>query len=374
LAQARSDQADANVPAELRVRTLAASGTTLYLAGDYDQAAPLLASAVAMARRELESNNVLRSDALDALADLDVQLGKYAEAESLAREALTADRKRGPDQDVVLARTLDTLGAIYFFGGNYGAAEAPMREALEIHKRTSGMRHSLTALSMNSLASLLFQSGRYEEADHLYREVLPIYREVYGNEHPEIAVLLNNIGGSFLMAGQVHEAEPMLRQALAMGEKFKGPTNDDLVAPLNRLAMIDGYLGHFAAARLEISRAEEIARLPNQGVLLDQVLLNAADLSLRGGDGSEAAAKLAESRKLLEVSFALAQHPMEAWRYAIWDSVSAELKAHQSDATEGRVLLREAMPVIAKRFGPTGFYVLLAEQRLNYIEGESLKR
>ena len=43
LSQARSDDKSASVPPESRIRTLVASGSTGYLAGDYDAAAELLA-------------------------------------------------------------------------------------------------------------------------------------------------------------------------------------------------------------------------------------------------------------------------------------------------------------------------------------------
>ena len=154
---------------------------------------------------------------------------------------------------------------------------------------------------------LLYQSGRYDEALSLYQQALPIYREVFGAEHPEVATIINNIGRSGLVAGHVDEAEQPLRQSLAMSEKFEGDNHDDLVSPLNSLAMIDAYRGRLDAAQREIQRAESIARLPGHGDLLDQVLLNEADLALAQGDRARAAALLAESKALLQKA-----HPMNA--------------------------------------------------------------
>jgi len=371
LAQARADQGISRVPAESRVHTLAASGSTLYLAGEYEEAEKVLQDAVAIARRELPADSVLRSEALDDLADVQVQLQRYPEAEKLAREALAADRTRGPDQAGILARTLDTLGAIYFFSGNLPAGEAAMREALALHTKASGIRHPLTAQAMNNLGALLYQEGRFDEARRVYQTALPIYRDVYGAEHPEVAVLLNNMGRLELMAGHVEDAAPLLRQALAMDEKLKGPTHDDLVPPLNSLAMIDGYTGHMAQAREEIQRAEHIARLPNQGILLDQVLLNAADLELRDEHMERAPALLAESRHLLEAAFPPKQQSTDAWRYAVWDTVDAELLAQQGDTATARAKLNSALPMIEKRFGATGLNTLLARRRLQFVEGQA---
>jgi tetratricopeptide (TPR) repeat protein len=361
LTQAQADQNSASVPDESRVRTLVTSGFTLYLMGQYDDAARILRDSVDLARKRLRPSNVLRSEALTSLAETLVQLSKYSEAEELCREALVADRKRGPAEAAVLARTLSSLGKAYFFSGDLAAAEAPMREALKLREQTFGMRHALTAQSLIDLGVLLYQSGRYNEALAVYQEALPINRDVYGPEHPEVANLTNNIGRLELMAGHIDEAEPLLRQSLAMTEKFEGDTHDDLVSPLNSLAMIDAYRGRFDDARREIQRAESIARLPDHDQLLDQVLLNEADIELANGNRSRAAALLAESKSLLQKI-----HPnvtADAWRYAVWDAVNAQLLVANGNSAAAASMLATAQPVIVQRFGAAGFYNLLAKRR-----------
>jgi tetratricopeptide (TPR) repeat protein len=371
LGQARDDQSGADIPAESRVRTLVASGTTLYLAAEYEQAEKLLREAVDLARRKLTAVDLLRSEALDSLADVLGQLEKYPEAEQLAREALAVDRKRGPDEAAMLARTLDTLGSLYYFSGDLPNAETAMREALALHRQASGLRHTLTAQAMQNLAAVLFQSGRYDDAMAIDQQAMPVYRELYGSEHPEVAGLLNNMGRTALMGGHVAEAEPLLRQALAINEKL-GATHDHLVPELNSIAMIDGYTGQIARARAEIQRAEQIARLPNHGELLDQVLLNVADLALQDGNPDAATAPLGESRRLLEAAFPLAQHPTEAWRYALWDTVDAELLARRGDMATARHMIAAAMPAITRRFGSAGFHTLLARRRGQLVEAQSV--
>lgn len=371
LAKARADQDVTRVSGESRVRTQSASGSNLYLAGHYDEAEKILSQAVAIARKELPAESDLKSEALDDLAEVEVQLEKYPQAEKLCREALASDRQRGPGHEKVLAHTLDTLGSVYYGSGNLSAAESTMREALDLHLAAGGTRDAHTAQALSNLGSVLFQSGKYDAASDLYRQALPIYREVYGPEHPEVATLLNNMGRSALLAGHLEAAQPLLRQALAMDEKAKGPDHDDLVPPLNSLAMIDGYTGNFPEAQVEIERAERIARLPNQGALLDQVLLNAADLELRGNHVERAAALLAESRRLLQAAYPAQQQSTEAWRFAILESVEAEWIAHQGDPATARGKLESALPIIEMRFGPTGFQSLLAHRRLKFIEGQA---
>jgi hypothetical protein len=132
--------------------------------------------------------------------------------------------------------------------------------------------------------------------------------------------------------------------------------------------MIDGYGGRLPAAQEEIARAERIARLPNQGALLDQVLLNAADVELRADRMERAPALLTESRRLLQAAFPAQQQSTESWRYAILDTVEAELIAHQGDAATARRKLASALPIIEQRFGRSGFQSLLAQRRVQFVE------
>ena len=361
LAQARSDASDPNVPDETRVRTLFASGVAQNFSGDYESAEKILRAAVDRARKNLLPSDPLRSAVLTALADDLVQLEKYPEAVKLCEEALVADRKRDSEDAGILATSLASLGAAYFYSGDLAAAEAPMREALGIRERLFGERHALTAISRNDLAVLLYQSGRYDDAATMYQKALVSYRLVYGAEHAEVATVINNIGRSELMAGHIDEAEPLLREALTMTAKYQDNTNQ-LVSPLNSLAMIDAWHDKLTVAHGEIERAAGIATEPNKGELLDQVLLTKADIQFRQGDLKVATLTLSAAREALEKS-----HPnttVDAWRYAVWDSVYAQFIAVQGNHAEARAMLDRAQLVIERRFGKSGFYSLLVKRRI----------
>jgi tetratricopeptide (TPR) repeat protein len=371
LSQARADQAAAWVPDESRIRTLLASGTTLYFAGNDDEASPYLHQAADLARKSLKASNPLHSEALTGLADLLAADGKYPEAEQLCREALEADRQRGSSSEdkAVLANTLDSLGTTFYYRGDLRAAETPMREALKIREDVFGMDHPLTAASLTNLGAVLYQSGQYDEALALYKLALPIDEKVYDPEHPAVAGILNDMGRSLLMAGDVNAAEPLLRRSLAITEKTEGEQHQDMVAPLNSLAMIDSYNGHLEAARKELQRAESIARPPEHRELLDQVLLNEASMELPGGDRARAGVLLAESKALLQKA-----HPdakTDAWRYAVWDMVNAGLVAANGDTAAAISMLAAAQTVIDARFGPTSYYSQLVKSQLKTLEKTS---
>jgi len=362
LTQAQVDQQGISVPPESRVRTLMASGSELYLAADYGGAKTQLRGAVEIAQSQLPADSVLTSEARDALADVLVQLEQYPEAERLCQAALKVDRKRGTEGIPILARTLSTLANAFYFQDRLEEAEPPMREALALRNQCCGSRDVRTAESMNNLGSLLYQTGRYAEAATQWQKALPVYREVYGPEHPEVATLLNNLGRSALMAGRVDEAIPLLEQAVQVDEKLKGLMHDDLVPPLNSLGMAYLYEGDTARARIEISRALQIARLRNS-VMLDQVVLNAADLELSAHRTEGASPLLDEARRLLETRYPLTKEPAAQWRYAAWDAVNADFLSLEHRSDDARATFARARDVLVKRFGPQGFYVLRLDQR-----------
>jgi tetratricopeptide (TPR) repeat protein len=364
LARARTDQDAVSVPPESRVRTLIASGKLLAGADELADAKTLLQRALDIALARLPDDSLLISDARDGLADVLTQLKQYGDAERLCEAALAVDRKRGPDESAILSQTLDTLAQARFSEGRLDEAEAPMREALALRQQTFGTRHALTAVSMNNLAVLLYQAGRYADAAAQWQEAFPVYRDVYGSEHPEVATLLNNLGRSALMAGRVHESIPLLEQAVRMGEKLWGPTHDNLVLPLNSLGMAYLYEGRGddTRARTDINRALQIARLRNHPVL-DQVVLNAADLELTARQIEGAQPLLVEARRLLEENHPMSDDPNVQWRYAAWDAVNAGLMTLQDRPAEARATFARARDVLVKRFGPQGFYVLRLDQR-----------
>jgi tetratricopeptide (TPR) repeat protein len=240
-----------------------------------------------------------------------------------------------------------------------------MRESLELRTRAFGLRHADTAQAQDNLGVLLYQSGRYAEALALYEAALPNFRAVYGEAHPEMATILSNIGRLRMMTGQIEEAEPMLREALEITEKTEGDSHDDLVSPLNSLAMLDLFHQRLETADAEIKRADAISRLPDHGGLLDMVLLSEADIELAEGNISRAATLLTESKKLMQAAHPESQE--EAWRYANWDAVDAELLARQGNLAAATSQLTAAQLILEKRFGSGGFYPMLAKRRVQSI-------
>jgi tetratricopeptide (TPR) repeat protein len=131
--------------------------------------------------------------------------------------------------------------------------------------------------------------------------------------------------------------------------------------------MIDAYHGRLDFALSEIKRADSIARLPDHDELLDQVLLNEADIELAKSDRLKAAALLSEAKILLEKA-----HPdpaKDAWRYAAWQAVNAQLLMANGDIDGAQQALSTAQSVLIQRFGENGFHSVLARRRAAAIAG-----
>jgi hypothetical protein len=66
-------------------------------------------------------------------------------------------------------------------------------------------------------------------------------------------------------------------------------------------------------------------------------------------------------------------HPEEAWRYAIWESVNAQTFALHGDVAGARAAIAKAQPVIEARFGKAGFHSLMSQQRAHSIEQQAVR-
>ena len=59
----------------------------------------------------------------------------------------------------------------------------------------------------------------------------------------------------------------------------------------------------------------------------------------------------------------LATDPNAQWRYAVWDSVNAEMLALENHLDDARVTFARARDALVKRYGEQSFFVLRLDQR-----------
>ena len=233
---------------EVRARLMHTIGVVYRSLGLYEDAAPMLETAL-LIRRELRGEEHREiAESLDALALLAHKQGKYQGAESLGRDALAMRQRLLGDEHLDVATSLNTLAGVLSQRGDYEAAERLYREALDMRRRILGNEHPDLAENLNNLAAMLEKKGDFEAAERLYREALGMRRRLLGDEHPYLARSLNNLAALFVATGNYAAAEPLYREALDMRRHLLGDEHPDLARSLNNLAQLLQLKGDLDAA------------------------------------------------------------------------------------------------------------------------------
>lgn len=354
------------------IETRRALAAASYLDGAYDGAEQQYRTALDAARRLGPDGDALVASTLVGLGDVLSQRGADAEAESAYREALQIDARLYGAQGTETAQTMQGLAITLYYMENYAEAEQLTQQSLAIRRRELGENHWKVADSLNHLGAIYYQTGRYGEAVDVWKECLAVSDQWAGPDHPENGTVANNIGRGLLIDGRLDEAEPYFMRHLELIRRTKPPGHDDLILPLNSLAMIDFARRHYPEAEAKLDEALAIAEKQNHW-MRDQVLTNLADVYAKTGRASQAEALLIRARALLEEQYPLDEMPDEAWRYALQDAVRASAYSSERRFGEAEALLDKALPVIRARFGEQRYYSKDLEQRLAAVKRAQAK-
>lgn len=274
-------------------------GFTYLGLGRYDEAEPLLRSALKRRRSVLGDEHPDVAESLTNLGGLMLYRGDYRSAEGFFRQALEQRRKRlGRHPDV--AASLNDLGLSLAYLGDYAAAEPLYREALAMRRELVGRDDPTVAETLNNLAFLLHDKGDYAAAEPIYREVVAMDRKLLGDEHPNLAIDLDNFASLLDDKGDYAAAEPLFREALEIRRKALGEGHPDVAKSLNNLASMLERKGDYAAARSLYQEAIAIRRKLFDGSHPDLAtnLNNLARLLTATGEYEEALRLFRESHRM----------------------------------------------------------------------------
>lgn len=267
--------------------------------GEYDQAEPLLDTALAVAEG-LDDEELLLSS-LAATADLRYGQGRYAEGEAVALRRLDLERASGRGPSTALAAAMTDLATFLSSTGRYDEAEALLLEALDMdqsleadekagqdwnslsilrartgdydgaieagreavraHRRHTTEDNTSLATALASLAWALDQKGEFDSADSVYHEALAMRRRILNEDHPHIAILLNNLGSLRQKEGRLGEARAFHEEALALRRQIFGNDHEQVAGSLNNLAIVDYYEQNYDGAAEAFREALRIFRL-----------------------------------------------------------------------------------------------------------------
>jgi serine/threonine-protein kinase len=237
--------------------SMSALASLLTYKGDYEAGERLCRDALAM-RRRLHGNE--HQDVAEAMSDLGLVLdykGEAEEAESIHRQALAMRRRLLGNEHTAVAESLGNLGVLLDDKGEYEEAEVLLSEALATTRTLLGDAHPRTAQALNNLAALREHRGEFESAKSLYREAIAAWRTAFGDDHPDVAIGVNNLGLLLKKTGDLETAETLLREALAMMRKLYPSEHPNVATALSNLAAALDARGDCQAA--DLAYAEAIA-------------------------------------------------------------------------------------------------------------------
>ena len=163
--------------------------------GLYDEASPMLETALELRRQVTAVEDVASAELLADLANLYIDQGRYPEAEVMLTQAVDVMNRHGGEVDrLELAESINKLASVYRRQGKYDLAEPLYYQAKDIRVAVLGPDDPEVARSYNSLGILNWTRGNYDEAETLYRQALDLWEKAYGNDHSDVAKALQQPG------------------------------------------------------------------------------------------------------------------------------------------------------------------------------------
>ena len=229
--------------------------------GSYADAKELLASALKVREGQTGRDNELGEAASYTLLG-HLALNQYHYAESLPyyRKAIAIKRKQRGLTDPSLAEDLNGMGGALVNSGDlaHGAESLRDAESLSRHAGPRGLKE--LANSLNNLGDLDEKQQRFAEAQGRFREAWNIERKLYGADDPETLSTERNLRSVLLYQGEYAKAEKPYQEILQAQERVLGTDHRDLILTLTGLALAQNCQHHYPAAADSLHRALALYR------------------------------------------------------------------------------------------------------------------
>jgi tetratricopeptide (TPR) repeat protein len=162
------------------LRTL---GATLTARERFDEAARILAEALAIDRKYHGAAGAETARSLSTLAHLELRRGRPGEALPMIEEALAIDQGRLGANHPFIADDLHDLGLVYEALHRDAAARKAFSAAIAVLERGAGRETPRIAYAELELARLYRQAGRDAEADTAFQDARRILNKAEAEEH-----------------------------------------------------------------------------------------------------------------------------------------------------------------------------------------------
>lgn len=221
-------------------------GDTYNTLGRYEEALPLLESALEIRGRVLGRESSEAIETMASLAQLAWRQADYDQAEARTLELLEARRRVFGDPSSEVSVTLDFLGRVLTEAGRYEEAEAVIQQALAMSLEIHGEVSDQVATCYQTQA-VLEEAWRqdYALAEKLTRKEIEIRRAVEGGDTMESAGALNNLGIYLMYQGRLEEAATIIAEANTAVRRLAGDQHPELAKGLENLGNVYFRLGKY---------------------------------------------------------------------------------------------------------------------------------
>ncbi len=236
-----------------QARLLGIMGEVYARLGFYEQALPLLDTALERVLGLPEHTAEIEIEARTRLADLCVHLADLDRGADVAdpiRRLVAATPELDPGH---AAQGLSSCARIALHRGELAEAEAILGEALGIGERELGVASPLVGDLLNDMCIVIHEQGRTDEALPVCRRALAAREAAYGPDHPRVATTLNNLAIVLQDAGDLDEAAAAGERVLEMRRRLLGPQHPRVATALNNLGLTYKRKG-------DLDRAEALYR------------------------------------------------------------------------------------------------------------------
>ena len=313
------------------------------LAGQYEEAVPMLEEAVAISREaDTAPENIAR-----LINDLSVAYqdnGQLDDAIEAQLEALELRRNALGEAHPEVARALHNLSGAYSRAQRLQDAEKASREALEILRGAFPADHADIGYAELGLANQLLGQTRYAEAVPLYESALTTLKKRVGEDHPHIAVIESSMGGALIGTERQDEGLALLRSSIERTERTLGPEHPRLVDSIGNYGSILATLERFDEAEANLLRAVTLGR-----ATMGELHMNTVRVAYRLAELYRQRKRWADALELVE--------PLLAQLQAADNAVPAQLMRLRDNAAASHYELGnvdEAEPLLRKNLEAFG--------------------
>jgi tetratricopeptide (TPR) repeat protein len=196
------------------IEAMAQWGLLLWRLGRYGEAEPILRAGLERANGKLGPQHLTSTTLREALATIELEMGRYAEASArFVDSALAMSQRLSGLESIYGMLAQQRMAGVALRRGRLGEAERLLDAAQAVAVERLRENHRYTLQVRSDQAAVLLRRGRAEEAVALLLGVLAAERAKLAEPHPRIGYTLQCLGEAYLALGLAERADAVLREA-----------------------------------------------------------------------------------------------------------------------------------------------------------------